>query len=548
MFFFLLSSTVLADTISYPGDAPCNGTLQDCIDAAANGDTIELATNNRINESLTIKKSITLTTASGFAPKLGSTTSLIPKIIAIEDDDEAIMVSFTHLLFDNAVVEVSFSLFEGNSFTMQHSTLSNPDDHNNTHGIDLNLRTSSTILLQHNTILSSGAGLNVLGSLNENNTASVSLFGNRISTTNNSDYNYQGIRIDNTFKGEFNVDIQSNVIHNIGGCNCGGPAGVEIYQDAVGTANFNILNNTFESIAGNGIIINTLDFSSGLTLVNIFNNTVSNVENLGISLPDADANLIIVSDYNNFHQNQNGEEWGDYEPGDNNLAVDPLFMNIAQQNYRLQTSSPLLNAGNSSVSGLLFSSVDAANSNRNVGAEIDLGAYEAATDLQLFLSISANTVTVGDELSATAQIINNGPDADTASFSGSITSGKILFTEPSQGICNNTDTELTCTLGEIADLENVTIAITIEATEEGLLSFNANTTGTRPDQDLTNNSASTGDIDTNLVTNGINASGTNGGGGCQLGVNTTQATPLQFFLSVMGAVLLLGSFKRKLQR
>lgn len=67
---FLLLSAGLADaaTRTWPGGAPCNGTLQACIDAAANGDRIEVAATT-IDEDISLyDKDRTLVAAEGFRP------------------------------------------------------------------------------------------------------------------------------------------------------------------------------------------------------------------------------------------------------------------------------------------------------------------------------------------------------------------------------------------------------------------------------------------------------------------------------------------------
>lgn len=68
---FLLAAAVVASpsagaaTLNWPGPAPCNGTLQACIDAATGGDTIQLAGGVTIDEAIQIQnKSLTLRGAS----------------------------------------------------------------------------------------------------------------------------------------------------------------------------------------------------------------------------------------------------------------------------------------------------------------------------------------------------------------------------------------------------------------------------------------------------------------------------------------------------
>ena len=55
---------------TWPGPAPCAGTLQACIDAATAGDFILIASNVAIAENLTLSKSLVLPPSDGFAPRL----------------------------------------------------------------------------------------------------------------------------------------------------------------------------------------------------------------------------------------------------------------------------------------------------------------------------------------------------------------------------------------------------------------------------------------------------------------------------------------------
>ncbi|MCX5740833.1 MAG: hypothetical protein NTZ61_20490, partial [Proteobacteria bacterium] len=60
----------------WPGSAPCNGTLQACIDSALADDTVQIATNGPISESVTIAKALILEAKSGFTPEFASGHSI----------------------------------------------------------------------------------------------------------------------------------------------------------------------------------------------------------------------------------------------------------------------------------------------------------------------------------------------------------------------------------------------------------------------------------------------------------------------------------------
>jgi hypothetical protein len=60
-------STHLA-AATWPGPAPCNTTLQACVNATASGSFVEIATNTPIDESVTVSRSLTLRPAAGYSP------------------------------------------------------------------------------------------------------------------------------------------------------------------------------------------------------------------------------------------------------------------------------------------------------------------------------------------------------------------------------------------------------------------------------------------------------------------------------------------------
>jgi hypothetical protein len=56
---------------------PCNGTLQECIDASVADDAIEVITNGPIDESILLTKSLELQAAAGFHPTFAAGRSII---------------------------------------------------------------------------------------------------------------------------------------------------------------------------------------------------------------------------------------------------------------------------------------------------------------------------------------------------------------------------------------------------------------------------------------------------------------------------------------
>jgi len=86
----LASPSADAVTRSWPGGAPCAGTLQACINASAAADTVQIVTNTPITESLFLPRSLTLEGGIGFSAQMavgfsieGSSTDANPYNIAI---------------------------------------------------------------------------------------------------------------------------------------------------------------------------------------------------------------------------------------------------------------------------------------------------------------------------------------------------------------------------------------------------------------------------------------------------------------------------------
>lgn len=74
---FLLPAFAAAATRTWPTTAPCNGgTLQACLDGAASGDIVEVATDATIDENLGFSVPLRLRAASGYLPRLAPDRSI----------------------------------------------------------------------------------------------------------------------------------------------------------------------------------------------------------------------------------------------------------------------------------------------------------------------------------------------------------------------------------------------------------------------------------------------------------------------------------------
>jgi hypothetical protein len=94
-----------AATLRWPGPAPCNSSLQACIDAAVPGDLVELATSAPIDESLLVRKSLRLRRAPGHVPRFDSHRGLSFSIPA-DTAEPAVQVEVDGLRFERGALRV----------------------------------------------------------------------------------------------------------------------------------------------------------------------------------------------------------------------------------------------------------------------------------------------------------------------------------------------------------------------------------------------------------------------------------------------------------
>ena len=88
---------------TWPGGAPCAGTLQACIDAAGADDTVEIATDGPIDEDVTSFGSLDLTAAFGFTPRFAPGRSIVANTSG--SSDQAIRIQ--GLTLDGGSIEIN---------------------------------------------------------------------------------------------------------------------------------------------------------------------------------------------------------------------------------------------------------------------------------------------------------------------------------------------------------------------------------------------------------------------------------------------------------
>ena len=391
-------------THTWPGAVPCNGTLQACIDAAAGGDIVEVATDGPIAEAIDILgKSLTLRPAAGFAPVFAP----FPFIDAIEafggDSDVTVVIEgmtaqdstitayqrgtgrFDVTIRGNTIQAASLDAdFRGiavRSFgpapygPMGFLILENELDLgfalvNNMAGIsirELQGPGASAGTIAGNLIQAQGSGSTGAAIEIRNTTAplSVGVIANHI---RGAGFN-EGISVFQTAEGGSTAaSIVNNLVTGTVEITGPQPGGISLLVED-GTGSFTVLNNT---VAENevGVVVGG-DLAAGGSLSGVLaNNVVAGNTSQGI---------VIDSDFAAPFTNEDNLVFGNganaFTAGPGTLVSDPLF--VGGGDFHLQIGSPARDAGNASLlpAGIV---TDLDGAPRVQGPEVDLGAYELA--------------------------------------------------------------------------------------------------------------------------------------------------------------------------
>lgn len=370
----LLSAALQAEAsvIIYPSTAPCNSTLQACIDAAGSGDVIETDA-GYLDESISIDKSLTLMPVPGrtFVAFGGGVT---PRSVYITNgpNGETVNVVLQQLLIDPGYVHVGFYQGTGHSVTIRQSTITANMTSTGTRGIDLDVRTAAVIKIEENLIQSFGYPIYLLTLGNPGDSISLNVVGNRIFGANSS-FSSQGIDLDLRGSGSVQATVLSNVIWGVAYCNCGNPAAIGISSSDSVQSYIRVGNNTIDQSGGIGIMDAGASGTSTQQLY-VNNNIVTHCSS-GMWLPAFDSDVYISHNYNDYFGNTGANNYGGYQPGPQTYNFDPLNADQGFGYYVLQPNSPAIDLGNASAPAGV-SQYDSFLRPRLLGFNVDLGAIE----------------------------------------------------------------------------------------------------------------------------------------------------------------------------
>ncbi len=374
---FALSAVPANALLTYPS-ASCAGTLQACITGAASGEVIEIATNTPVDENLAVSKSLTLRPAAGFTPVIGGgATSRILNFDNLGTSGGAQTVLIEGLHFTNARAAGFVTLASGHSITIRDCVFFFEIANNNTPAVTIDTRVPLTGVIDHNQITSTGQGIQLWAITDApGNQVSYLVQRNFITTSLPAESNV-GIVYQLRGQGTYNVQTYSNAVFAVGGCNCGGNSGISVDVSQTPQITATVTNNTVEGTQfANAFDLLVREAGASVTF-NVFNNIASNSAFSGFNIDNLNgATVVVNADRNDSFGNGSADDFLGAPAIGTVLNLNPVYANAAAGDLRLQSSSPLIDAGADAPTGGT-STLDADGNARLLGLHVDLGAYES---------------------------------------------------------------------------------------------------------------------------------------------------------------------------
>jgi len=378
--------------------AGCPGTLQACIDAAAPGEVVEIATNGPIAESPQINdKSLTLRPAAGFTPVFASPNSIFVfggdvaatnvvegmtitngRLTAVQGGEGTFDVSFrNNVILDTFTSGSAIEIRSGNAQPPYGPVLFDVSDNQITvDGFSAgdqvgaisvgSFESNGTGRIVGNVIVQTGVSTQnaVIGAYNGIHALSVDILGNDIG---GQGFN-NGISI---FQFAPGGSIAARVINNLvrgGQINVAGQPGGIGLSVSQGNGVFTVVNNTIANGEIGVLVGGRADL--GATITGVFaNNIVAGNAGTGLGI-DPEFESTFLNDHNLLFGNGSNS----FTPGPGTVSGDPRF--VGPDDFHLLPDSAAVDAGaNARVPADIAGDIEGAP--RIQQTRVDMGAYES---------------------------------------------------------------------------------------------------------------------------------------------------------------------------
>jgi hypothetical protein len=384
-----------ASALTWPGPAPCNTTLQDCIESAADGDILEVATDGPIAESVEIfAKSLTLRPAAGFTPVFEG----MPSLDAIEafGADTPVTVRIEGMTVRGGLIRV----YQGGSGLFQAIIDSNVIEadaldfsltaigvgtfgaaptgpvgffiYGNVIRFDFlggddvsaiaidDLPGETTGIILANRVIGGGPSstYHAIRIRNGGGIATIEASYNRIEAAG---YNGGILIQEDDAGGSMTARVFNNLVTGSLDINGPQPGAIVLRADA-GNLDATVLNNT---LAGNATGF-AARVGAGASLTGVLANTiVADSTNRGVRIDAA-------AQFSNEHNLVFGNGSDDFTPGPGTILADPRF--VGGGDFHPLPNSPVRDAGNTALVADIDFDLDGAA--RVLGPEVDIGVFE----------------------------------------------------------------------------------------------------------------------------------------------------------------------------
>jgi RTX calcium-binding nonapeptide repeat (4 copies) len=334
--------------------------------------TVLLRTDRLIHipSSLTVTKGLTLRAAPGFRPRIGPWHGLAE--LVVQPAGPRGVVSVSGIRFQEVAVGIEFARGSRHRAVFAHNVVRFDSGSNGGRGVDIFYSSASrgSLSVHDNDISSTGTGIRVRA---QGGPALVSR--NRV-TAPDSTLSEGGIQLFAASSGTVQATLADNLVHDVAGCFCGNPAGILSDAFDSATLDLRVVGNTvarvgLPSASAYGIWIATPDAAAHVD-ASFYDNVVSSTTGPNLELASSST---ATGNLNDSYGGSAPDALGSFDLG-TLLTVDPRFAGAASGDFRLAAGSPLVDAGQTCITGQPLARSDLGGRFRVAGNGVDIGAYE----------------------------------------------------------------------------------------------------------------------------------------------------------------------------